>query len=185
MIPVLGLDLSYTATGVCFYNGETFIPSTLGKSKSTGPGRLHDMLGEIAEINLLRKPRLVAIEGYAFAANSQAHKIGELGGIIKHYFWTQGIPTLIVSPTVLKKWITGKGVGSKGAVMVAVYKALGVECKDDNAADATVLAHMAYQAMNGTRTKAQAEALTKCETIPGRTIPVLRKRPALLSNERL
>jgi len=43
----------------------------------------------------------------------------------------------------LKKFATGKGTGQKSIVVREVFKRWGIDCKDDNQADACVLAHLA------------------------------------------
>lgn len=50
---------------------------------------------------------------------------------------------MIVPPTSLKKYVTGKGQGvSKSQILLNVYKKWGVEFTDDNAADSYGLAHI-------------------------------------------
>jgi hypothetical protein len=50
---------------------------------------------------------------------------------------------LIVPPTSLKKYVTGKGQGtSKSQILLNVYKKWGAEFTDDNAADSYGLAHI-------------------------------------------
>jgi len=71
-----------------------------------------------------------------------------LGGIVKlslySYFNNRdGQYPLIVPPTNLKKYVTGKGNGvSKSQMLLQVYKKWGVEFNDDNAADSYGLAHL-------------------------------------------
>jgi hypothetical protein len=51
---------------------------------------------------------------------------------------------LIIAPTTLKKYVTGKGTGvQKNQMLLNVYKKWGVEFTDDNAADSYGLAHLA------------------------------------------
>jgi hypothetical protein len=75
---------------------------------------------------------------------------GELGGMVKlelkHWFYNEpnaGYP-LIIPPSVLKKYVTGKGTGvQKNQILLNVYKKWGVEFNDDNAADSYALARLA------------------------------------------
>jgi crossover junction endodeoxyribonuclease RuvC len=54
-----------------------------------------------------------------------------------------GMPFYVVSPGQIKKFATGKGVGQKSIVVREVYKRWGIDTKDDNQADACVLAYIA------------------------------------------
>lgn len=181
-IITLGFDLSYTATGVAML--DKFIQTDTWKhpAQLTGPERLEWFRAEVEDTVSRIKPTCVAVEGYAFGAKAQQHKLGELGGIVKHQLWVMGVDTLIVPPTSLKKFATGKGACPKGAVMVAVYKRWDYEAKDDNQADAIVLAHIA-RALSRDRgmdalTGAQQDAIKKIERIPGRKIVRTRTRAA-------
>jgi hypothetical protein len=58
----------------------------------------------------------------------------------------QGKYPLQVAPTMLKKYITGKGTGvQKNQILLHTYKKWGVEFTDDNAADSYGLARIAAQ----------------------------------------
>jgi len=61
----------------------------------------------------------------------------------------KGLPFFIVSPGQLKKFATSKGNGPKGIVIREIYKRWGVNAKDDNQADACVLAHVAEALRDG------------------------------------
>jgi len=76
---IMGIDLSLTSTWYCVSGNAGVI-----ESKLRGPARLV----EISEILISRirenDASLVAIEGYSFSSrNSQAHSIGELGGVVR------------------------------------------------------------------------------------------------------
>lgn len=85
----------------------------------------------------------VAMEGYAFGSQ-MANMLGELGGMVKlAVYETLGIRPLIVPPTSLKKFVTGKGTGvQKNQMLLHTYKKWGVEFTDDNAADSYALARL-------------------------------------------
>jgi crossover junction endodeoxyribonuclease RuvC len=183
-LTMLGLDLSYGGTGVCVLrDGKHHDLRTLKHPKKmAGPERLEWFKTAIGQIYDDERPYCVAVEGYAFGATSQAHKIGELGGLIKHNLWMMGAQLLIVPPTTLKKFCTGKGSGPKGMVMVAAFKRWGVEAADDDQADAAVLAHIAlansYDRASDDLTIPQRESLSKIESIPPRVIARTRTRAA-------
>lgn len=74
----------------------------------------------------------------------QAFSIGELGGVIKLMLHMNKIPYTDVPPTVLKKFVTGKGTAMKDDIMLHVYKKWGWTAPDNNQADAYGLARMAW-----------------------------------------
>lgn len=183
---IFGLDLSLTATGWSTLRDGRDIDCGTVKSKARGPERLDEILGSLRTlIEKNRSSRLLAvIEGYGFATQ-KGHSLGELGGLVRWHLWTQGIEMLIVPPATLKKFVTGKGVGDKGQMMVDLYKNWGVDAGDNNAADACALAIMGYHWMcpDLTAPKYRRETITKVEQIPSRTparIVRQRQRPLQL-----
>ena len=136
---VVGLDLSLTATGYCHPDGRT---ETLS-SKRRGMGRILDIcdavvdrLGDVGDVPL------VAIEDYAFSRGGHAHETGELGGVVKYVLMQCDQDYVLIGPSSLKKFATGKGNANKIAMAVAAAK-LGHEFADDNCCDAWWLAQIA------------------------------------------
>jgi hypothetical protein len=88
-----------------------------------------------------------AIEGYAYGAQ-MAHMAGELGAVVKLSLQavlsgTAQYP-LIISPSMLKKYVVGKGTGvQKNQMLLHTFKTWGVEFSDDNACDSFGLAMIA------------------------------------------
>ena len=138
---VLALDLSLTSTGYC-HNGETGIISFEEK----GPHRLWLVKREVESLALKFSPDVIAIEGYSFASrNSQAHSIGELGGVIRLLIWELGIPLIVVPPTCRAKFATGKGNASKNEVISSVSARTGIIWANpgaDDKCDAWILEEM-------------------------------------------
>lgn len=67
------------------------------------------------------------IEGYSFSSrNSQAHSIGELGGVVRFRLWQNNIRFVDVPPTCRAKFATGRGNASKNEVMSAVSARTGI-----------------------------------------------------------
>jgi Holliday junction resolvasome RuvABC endonuclease subunit len=76
-----------------------------------------------------------------------ANILGELGGVVKlslyEYFIEPELAhPLIVPPTSLKKYVTGKGRVEKNQILLQVYKKWDVEFNNDNAADSYGLARI-------------------------------------------
>jgi crossover junction endodeoxyribonuclease RuvC len=121
-VSILGLDLSLTSTGWAT-NGKTGFISVKTKESQ----RLMEIRSEILNVTLTNEIRAAVIEGYAFGArNSQAHKIGELGGVIRLALFEAGIPYVEVPPTSRAKFATGRGNAAKTEVISAVSARTGI-----------------------------------------------------------
>lgn len=142
---VIGLDLSLTGTGVVVLDeyGSVRYAATLA-SKLRDMARLEYIRDVIGGALSKYEPRFACIEGYSMGSQAgQLASIGELGGVIKLLMYRNGFLYQIVAPTQLKKFATGKGNGAKDEVMLHVFKRWGYEAKDNNQADAFVLARIA------------------------------------------
>jgi len=130
----VGLDLSLTATGHCSPHG---LCSTI-KFPGKGMERLHAarMWAISCAFMDAEHPELVAIEGYSFnSRNSQAHALGELGGVIRLALHDLHVPCIDVPPSSLKLYATGKGNAPKDAVYGAAIRH-GSPAVDNNQGDA-------------------------------------------------
>jgi crossover junction endodeoxyribonuclease RuvC len=92
-------------------------------------------------------PAMVCVEDvfipHQAARVGQAINLAKLAAVARLALYERGIPFCVVTPQQLKKFVTGSGSGDKGIIIREVYKKWGVDCKDDNQADAAVLAHLA------------------------------------------
>lgn len=149
---ILGLDLSLTSTGYC-HNGEaSFIISHL-----TGAHRLRAITREIENIIVEKQISLVSIEGYSFASrNSQAHSIGELGGVVKVALLNLEIPCIIIPPTCSAKFATERGNSGKSEVISSISVITGIIWKGAHAndmCDAWILEEMVIAKLNKSKYK--------------------------------
>lgn len=118
----MGIDPSLTSTGIS-RNGETGVVTT----KLQGMPRINFISSVIVEFVEMHKIECVAIEGYSFASkNSQAHSIGELGGVIRYRLWGMHLPVIEIPPTCRAKFATGRGNASKGEVISAISARTGI-----------------------------------------------------------
>lgn len=118
---ILSLDLSLTSTGYS-HNGETGVLSFDEK----GAHRLWLMKRAVEDLVIRNSIDVVVLEGYSFASrNSQAHSIGELGGVIRLLLWELGKPVVVIPPTCRAKFATGKGNASKNEVISSVSAKTG------------------------------------------------------------
>lgn len=137
----IGIDQSYTGFAITAYNnGDHY--TTVYKSPHRGVDRLLDLQSHLREQLHDFKIKDVAMEGYAFGSQ-MSNMLGELGGMVKMTLKDDfDIYPMIVPPTSLKKYVTGKGNTQKNQMLMHVYKKWGIEFDDDNAADAYALAHL-------------------------------------------
>lgn len=141
MFTIFGLDLSLTSTGYSCEDDRGTITT-----KNKGPARLHDISTLLAEKLVELDNPAVMIEGYSFASrNSQAHAIGELGGVVRLVLWNLRIPYVEIPPTCRAKFATGKGNAAKGEVMSAISARTGIVWTGtgaDDMCDAFILEEM-------------------------------------------
>ena len=153
---VIGLDLSLASTGyVELVDGE-IQKKELIKSKPEGTipfdetVRLNNILGEI--VGLLNKhliagdrcspADLVVLEGLAFMARN-TRSIVQLAGLhfmVRDWLYRSKCSFIVVAPTTLKKFITGKGNSPKDTMMMETYKRYGMTLTNNNICDAFCLA---------------------------------------------
>jgi len=138
---IVGLDLSLTGTGIATEDGEQLaaFPKLRGLERIVS---IRD-----AVLKETSNADLVVIEDYAFSrAASHAHELGELGGVVKVALREEGIAVVLVGPSALKKWATGKGNATKPDMRMARLKRTGVDERDDNKNDAWWLRQLALYA---------------------------------------
>ena len=86
------------------------------------------------------------------------------------------VPLYEVTPGGLKKFVTGKGSGPKGPVMLGIYKRFGLTVENEDECDATALAligmYMNSPDKQRDMTVPQREAFDKVNVIR----PVVRRR---------
>ena len=148
-LPVhIGIDQSFSGFGLTVLSLDGTYRSTVTKFDGHGVDRLLSVQAFLKNVHSTcagDQQRILgwAMEGYAYGSQ-MANMAGEMGATIKLIL--KQIDTaypLIVPPTSLKKYATGRGNStSKSQIMLAVYRKWGVELLDDNAADSFVLAKM-------------------------------------------
>ena len=143
MVKVLGLDPSLTAFGICELSVRRTafeLTTEVFKSKFKDVPRLLDIRYKLEAVLAEVEPNLVVLEGYAFARPNQAHQIGELGGMVRTVLHLACSNPMIVAPTKLKKFVTGKGNAKKDVMLMHTLKRFGVEFDNSDECDAFGLA---------------------------------------------
>lgn len=165
---VIGIDLSLTSTGFCSGGDAQVI-----ESKLRGPERLIDISETLVKAVIGASAEIAAIEGYSFASrNSQAHSIGELGGVVRVELFKRGIPYVEIPPTCRAKFATGKGNASKNEVISTVSAKTGIVWMNpgaDDKCDAWILEELVLFKIGCSKfpwPEANASALDKVDWTP-------------------
>lgn len=170
-ITSVGLDLSLTGTGLVILTNGIITKKVLIKSKKNGDlpinelKRIKQIIDEIVDETIDYDIDIAVIEGLAFMArNSTALvQLSALNYMVRDMLTQMGIPFVIVAPTSLKKFITGKGNVKKDIILMEIHKRYGITIFDDNEADAYGLAQigLALKGGNSKKTnKKQEEVLS-------------------------
>ena len=146
----IGIDQSYGGFAITAIDKQGNYYTEVKKIEGTGVERLHKARAFLIGFLDRYEVEAVAIEGYAFGSQ-MANMAGELGGMIRlalfdkyRFDKPQAAFPLVVPPTSLKKYVTGKGTGiKKNQMLLAIYKKWDVEFTSDDAADSYGLARIA------------------------------------------
>ena len=132
---ILGLDLSMTASGVCLPDGTTH---TIKPNPKDGDRRLQHIADHVA--TALGACDLVVMEEAPPGLKGPAIKaIHMVHGAVRLRLLDAGTPYVVINPTTLKRYATGKPAADKTAMAMAAYKRAGIEFADDNQCDAAWL----------------------------------------------
>lgn len=141
---VLGLDLSLRASGYVRLENDKIIEQKLIKSKPTGKSPIDELKRLIAiKDNIdVGNISLAVIEGIAFGIRktTSLSQLSALNYMVREKCYSNKVPFIIVAPTTLKKFITGKGNIKKDVILLEIFKRYDIEFYDDNLGDAYGLA---------------------------------------------
>ena len=151
---VLGIDPSLTGTGVVTLSGR-------GKVLSADHIRSYPVKTYPLEVKRIRGITdtvlsaaegcsLAVMEGLAFMAHNTTAlvQLSALNYFIREGLMNMEIPFIIVAPSSLKKFVTGKGNAKKDSIFLEVYKRWGESFTNDNEADAYGMAQIAWVLAN-------------------------------------
>lgn len=138
---VIGLDLSLRATGMAVVTAIGRHAETIRRPQYIGTERLRSIRDAIVHRVEGIRPALVVIENYSFGSrNSQAHSLGELGGVVRLALDDIGARWIALPPSSLKKYATGRGTADKALVLTEAVRRLGYAGSSTDEADALWLA---------------------------------------------
>lgn len=140
---VVGIDPSLTNTAL-FAGPGVFTEVKGGKRR--GPSRLAYMHDLISSFLRETRPEKIVIEGYAYGATAQHHRLGEIGGVIRLAAVQCGVESLWeLPPSSLKKFATGSGRAGKSQMQqAAVARGDFPEKPSHDLADASALWHAGH-----------------------------------------
>lgn len=120
---VMGIDPSLTSTGWAVRTQAGIAHGTIATKDARGARRLLYARDQLAALLDEHKPTHVAYEDYAMGkargGQGRIFDIGELGGVYKTLIYERGINLILIAPTSLKRFVTGKGnvVAPKGKTL--------------------------------------------------------------------
>lgn len=144
----IGLDLSYSGTGVVILYGNNVAAYEFkaGKPKMLTDERILNLWAQLEHVLPTDKPNCnIVIEGAAYAAEFNAFMLGELNGGLKVLLNLHGYKYKTVSPGTLKKYATGSGTAQKTFVAACVAQKWNFVHASNNVTDAYVLAKIAEE----------------------------------------
>lgn len=146
---IAGLDLSTKRIGYAAPNGT--LVSLVPKAGPDEPGRrlaeIRDLIDRAIQLHPPR-PELIAIEGYSLGSPNRSTllTLGEVGGAVRCRLYELDIRFVLVPPSSVKRFATGKGNADKYMMQAA---AIGLGARgnvNDDEADAFHLRRMARAA---------------------------------------
>lgn len=146
----MGVDSS-TYTGLCLLNGEQTDTKLLNFPGEKGFQRLQLIAQSFNNMVMEWSPDLVVIEGYAFGNRFTIVKLVEVGTLIRKTLWDHKIPWYDAPPSLLKKYVTGKGNAKKPDMAAAIKARWGFESKSDDVVDAYGLARLGQEIVSGNK----------------------------------
>jgi crossover junction endodeoxyribonuclease RuvC len=130
--------------------GDKVLLSTIKSKPSDGSyqgetKRLKGIVLEIEDIVSDEDVDIVALEGLAFMARNTTAlvQLSGLNYMVRAMLEDYRKKFLVVAPSTLKKFVTGKGNSPKDVIMLSIFKKYGQSILDNNQADAFALAKCA------------------------------------------
>ena len=158
---IIGIDQSITGTG-WFVDRENYGVIKPKKRELGDIRRIIEIREELKEIFKKYKPTIVVMENYSFGSKFRGAFLGELGGMIKIVCHDMGLKLILIPPTKLKMFMTGKGNSKKEVMLLYCYKNYGFETIDNNIADAFSLYQLYKEYMEWKEGKKYSTKKVEC-----------------------
>lgn len=134
MANVIGLDLSLSGTGMVTATTQECIKTEPEMGEK--PVRWVHIRDRIVAAALRECPDLIVIEDLPTNAKFGGADLGPVHGVVRTALHEMGHRPLLIPPGSLKKFVLGKGVGSKADIRMGIFKRYGLDITNDNTADA-------------------------------------------------
>lgn len=181
---IMGLDVSMTATGVCFPDGSTALIRPRGK----GDARLLHVEDRLSAALRVARPQLAVIEDDPGIFQGSAAKVVPMvQAVVRLALLRAGIPYVLVNQSTLKMYATGYGRADKPSMALAALTRAGLKFDGDKGGDQCdawwlrAAGHAAYGEPVVMMPPSHVDALRLVEwPTVGDAVPVmeLRRRPA-------
>jgi len=140
----VGLDLSLTSSGLVVISEDyTILLQKLISSptKESIEYRISYIANQIFSEIKQYEPHIICIEGLSFSSKGQATlDLAGLNLYIRTCLYKESKKFYVITPTVLKKYVTGTGKAKKELMLLKVYKKFGVEFESSDLCDSYSLA---------------------------------------------
>lgn len=143
MTNVIGIDPSITATGIADAVGRL---SVAGGPAHMGDKRLSAISYAVAAVAGNGGADLAVIE-FLPAHMSGAGITGMVQGVVRNVLLELDVPYVLVTPSTLKKYATGRGDADKADMRMALYQRAGIDQRNDDMVDAWWLRAAGLQAV--------------------------------------
>lgn len=164
---IASIDLSLTATGFALSTDGHLDGFRIIPGKGDGIERLISGRNRIMDQVEEAKPDLVIMEDLAFSQNQAfAKENAGLAYMVRAELHTDKIPFLVAGPSQVKKFVTGSGGAKKEIIIKEVLRRFGVDCPDNNTADAVSMAYLAMALVGDWEptTQAQLEVVAQIQS---------------------
>jgi len=149
---ILSIDQSYSGTGVCYLSNdgrmELFLIKTtadmLWEKRMEHILSLLDSILNMSAIKMENPSKIehVILESYAFGGSFRGFQLGELGGVIKYFFYMKGFSARQIMIAHHKMFVARNGKAKKDEVISALKSRFSIDTSNDNIADAISMALM-------------------------------------------
>lgn len=165
MARVLGIDPSLSSVGYCYSKVNKYVIGSIQPNKkSKSVNRLLFLRDEINKLLEVTQPDLIVYEDYSMGSIGKTFTIGELGGVVKLMFYEKEIKTMLVPPSCLKLYATGKGNANKELVLEKAIEVSKMSFSNNDESDAYFLYSMGVSVANNVvhRVASKKKALKGC-----------------------
>ncbi len=162
IITSIGIDLALVNSGIVVLENSSIAKKVSIKSKPSGDRptdelkRIRKIVQEIEDIVSDYNPSIAVIENLAFAIRSTTSltQLAGLSFLTRAMLSDYRIPFILVAPTTLKRFATGKGNSEKDHIVLAAYKEYGIDDINNDIADALFLSKIGSMILGYDKPKA-------------------------------